>query len=156
MSEIAIEHVAPKLVAAVTKPARLSTITAAIDQGFTAVASAIAQSDAEFAGPPLTIYYDQMCEDKDVPVGMAIPVTKPVDAGVVTSSELPGGTVAVVVHQGPYDQLSGVYGQLMVWLGEQGHRPVGAPREFYLNDPTEVPQSELLTRIEFPIEPAGS
>lgn len=35
-----------------------------------------------------------------------------------------------------------------------GEEISGAPREIYLNDPTGVPESELLTRLEYPIESA--
>jgi len=40
----------------------------------------------------------------------------------------------------------------MQWISEIGHTPTGVAYEFYYNAPGEVPESELLTKIVFPLE----
>ena len=60
-------------------------------------------------------------------------------------------TVASAMHKGPYDQIGPVYEQLYGWLGQQGYRPAGPPRELYFSDPEEVPPEEYLTEVQMPV-----
>lgn len=71
--------------------------------------------------------------------------------------EVPGGTVAWLIHRGAYEELGIAYHALSAWAQEHGHEQ-GAPlREIYLNDPAEVTTEELETEVLFPIgEWAGS
>ncbi len=43
---------------------------------------------------------------------------------------------------------------LEAWVKENGYRYTGPAREIYLNDPSQVPESELLTEVQFPVEKA--
>jgi effector-binding domain-containing protein len=65
--------------------------------------------------------------------------------------ELPGGRMAKIVHQGPYDEVGPYYEQLFTWMAEQGLHPAGCSREVYLNDPQQVPPEEILTEIYMPV-----
>ena len=66
---------------------------------------------------------------------------------------LTGGTYAVLTHKGPYSDLPAAYDWLYsVWLKENGHAlRAQPPYENYLNNPREVPASELLTQICVPV-----
>lgn len=67
---------------------------------------------------------------------------------------LAAGCYAVLTLKGPYSDLPAAYDWLYsVWLKENGHALRSAPPyEDYLNNPREVPASELLTKICVPIE----
>ena len=69
----------------------------------------------------------------------------------VYERELEGGSMAMTIHQGPYQEIAAAYHTLMGWISEHGHEATGPPREIYLNDPQTVSQDELLTKVEFPI-----
>jgi effector-binding domain-containing protein len=58
------------------------------------------------------------------------------------------------MHQGPYDQVKEAYGLLEAWVKDNGYRYAGPAREIYLNDPSQVPEAELLTEVQFPVEKA--
>jgi len=45
-----------------------------------------------------------------------------------------------------------VYNAMMQWINENGHMPTGVSYEFYYNSPAEVQESELLTKIVFPLK----
>ncbi|RYD03611.1 hypothetical protein N752_18735 [Desulforamulus aquiferis] len=45
-----------------------------------------------------------------------------------------------------------VYNAMMQWINENGYAPTGVAYEFYYNSPMEVPESELLTKVVFPIK----
>lgn len=64
---------------------------------------------------------------------------------------LPEATVASVLHVGPYEELGATYEALMSWLATEKKTIAGPFREFYLNDPAVVPESELKTEIQVPV-----
>ena len=57
-------------------------------------------------------------------------------------------------YKGPYEKLPDVWGKTMKWMTVAGYEPCGVPVgiEQYLNNPAEVPESELLTDIWVPIK----
>ncbi len=80
-------------------------------------------------------------------------VTPSADSGV-TIREIPAGTYAVGVMKGPYEQLESAYKWIYsTWASEPGRTLLPqASYEVYLNDPTSVPPSELMTEICVPIQ----
>ena len=102
------------------------------------------------AGRPYTAYYNMDMQDLDVEIGM--PVAQPLPgAGDVQASEIPAGNAATTIHTGPYKDLGKAYDALQSFMDEQGVEGTGAAYEFYLNDPGEVPHSELQTLIVLPL-----
>ncbi|WP_018182019.1 AraC family transcriptional regulator [Kaistia granuli] len=83
-----------------------------------------------------------------------LPVTDSVtiDAPLV-ETVLRGGSYAKLSYTGPYADMRGAYRWFLgVWLPASGHEPDDAPIfEAYLNDPREVPQTELRTDIHLPL-----
>ncbi len=66
---------------------------------------------------------------------------------------VPGGTCAVLRHQGHYDTLGTAYRWLYsVWLPESGREPAKAPPyELYVHDCNTLPPEEWLTDICIPL-----
>jgi len=86
-------------------------------------------------------------------VEVAVPVSGKVEVtGDIKCYELPGGTMARIIHKGPYGACEPTYLRLFAWLEENGKQLAGPTRELYLNDPREVGPSETLTEIHAPIE----
>lgn len=79
----------------------------------------------------------------------AFPVEPPLQR-----AELRGGDYAVLRHQGPYSDMRAAYDWLYgEWLVQSGREPADAPVfEDYLNNPREVPPTELLTDICLPLK----
>lgn len=102
--------------------------------------------DAAFAA-----YYNMDMENLDVEIGF--PVAKPIEGkGEVLSGQIPAGKQVSHLYKGPYAQMEPVYNALTQWMGENGHTPTGVVYEFYYNSPMDVPESELLTKIVFPVK----
>lgn len=76
-----------------------------------------------------------------------------IDAPMVETT-LRGGLYARLSYTGPYADMRGAYRWLLgTWLPGSGYEPDDAPIfEAYLNDPREVPQSELRTDIHLPLK----
>lgn len=69
---------------------------------------------------------------------------------------LRGGPYAKLSYTGPYADMRDAYRWFLgVWLPASGYEPDDAPIfEAYLNDPREVPQTELRTDIHLPLKVA--
>jgi len=77
----------------------------------------------------------------------------PIEAPLERAS-LRGGDYAVLRHQGPYSDMKAAYDWLYgEWLVRSGREAADAPVfEDYLNNPREVPPTELLTDICLPLK----
>lgn len=102
--------------------------------------------DAAFAG-----YYNMDMQDLDVEMGF--PVAKSLAGkGEIKPNEIPAGKRVSCLYKGPYNQTEPVYNAMMQWIDENGYTPTGVAYEFYYNSPMDVPESELLTKIVFPLK----
>lgn len=98
-------------------------------------------------GPAFVGYHSMDMAALDVEIGF--PVAHEVaGSGTVVATHIPGGRRAVTFHKGPYDAVAATYEALGAWVVDKGEQPTGIAYEFYFNAPGEVPESELLTRIE--------
>ena len=151
--EVQLTDVHPQQIAAVRKRTSLSTIGNDIGAGFGAIVTALGKQGLAPGGAPLLVFHDVIDEQTDGEVEICIPVGVAVsEDGEVYGRELEGGKVATTVHRGPYGEISPAYHTLMGWMSEHGHESAGPPREIYLNDPQQVAEAELLTRVEFPVK----
>ena len=66
--------------------------------------------------------------------------------------ELAGGEMATLVHVGPYSELEGAWDELNAWVSTCGRAPVGMCREVYRNSAADVPEGELVTELQQPLE----
>jgi DNA-binding transcriptional MerR regulator len=90
--------------------------------------------------------------------------TFPLTAGIVGAEavpaaeqhELPAGDWASTLHVGPYEELPVAYAVLLEHLRAHGLEPVAPIAETYVNDPTQVPPAELVTRLSVATAPAGA
>jgi len=101
-------------------------------------------------GPAFAAYYNMDMEDLDVEMGFLVP--KPIAGrGEIQASSIPEGKQASYLYKGPYTEMEPVYNALIAWVEENGFAPTGVSYEFYYNSPMDVPESELLTKIIFPL-----
>ena len=103
-------------------------------------------ADAAFAG-----YYNMDMENLDVEMGFTVPRPLP-GKGEIKAGEIPAGKQVSYLFKGPYKEMELVYNAMMQWIERNGHTPTGTAYEFYYNSPEEVPESELLTKIVFPLK----
>jgi AraC family transcriptional regulator len=83
--------------------------------------------------------------------GVTLAAPAQATVGRAVPSELPGGTVAVAWHVGPYDRLGDTYRALETWIAEQGRAISGPMWEVYWTDPDSAPPEEWRTEIVVPV-----
>lgn len=96
--------------------------------------------------PPLVCLYDADTGPEKAMV--CIPVEERTD------QILPGGVLAMSLHNGPYERLSSTLKKLFDWIEEEGHVPAGKVQECYFPPHAET---EPYARVEVavPVKPAG-
>ena len=122
-----------------------------LGEAFHGILNYLGETDGKCIGAPFVAYYNMDMDDLDIEIGF--PVSKKLPGkGEVQSSEIPAGKQATCLYVGPYNQIEPAYGVLMKYIQEKGLTPTGVAYEFYLNDPGETPESELQTKIAFPLK----
>lgn len=102
-------------------------------------------------GPAFGAYYNMDMEDLDVEIGFVMPKAV-AGRGDIQSGSVPAGKQVSYLYKGAYEDMEPVYNAMAEWMTEQGLEPTGVSYEFYYNSPVEVPVSELLTKIIFPVK----
>ncbi len=103
-------------------------------------------------GPPFTRYLSMPGDALDYEAGVPLPIAASAGRGRAVPVELPGGTVAVAWHVGPYETLAETYDALMRWIGEQGRAVAGPMWEVYWSDPAAEPDpSRWRTEVIVPV-----
>jgi effector-binding domain-containing protein len=134
---------------------RVTTAVGNLPQEIGKAYGAIAQYMAEIGQPaqeaPYTAYFNMDMEHLDVEMGF--PVAQPLPGkGEIKAGSIPAGKQASCVYHGPYSGMGPAYEALTAKVNESGYTPTGVYYEFYYNAPGEVPDSELLTKIMFPLK----
>jgi AraC family transcriptional regulator len=117
---------------------------------------------AQLVGMPVALMHElgkeaaiKADQDGTAVIDVAFPIVSEVEGeGDVACYMLPGGAMAKIVHEGPYDACEPAYNALFEWISANGYVITDPTREVYLNDPREVPPSEILTEIYAPVTKA--
>jgi effector-binding domain-containing protein len=106
------------------------------------------------AGPYFTMYHDTEFKERDVDAEVCGPISEDVpEADRVKVRTLPPAEVASVVHNGPYENISGAYEALMWWVDENGCRIAVPEREIYIVGYfTTKNTDEFVTEIQVHVE----
>ena len=71
--------------------------------------------------------------------------------GDIQIKNVPEHEAVSTVFKGPYGEAASVYGSLFEHAAKNNYQIAGPVEEIYLNSPDEVPESELLTEVQFPV-----
>lgn len=150
--DVELRTLTPQSVAVVRAEVRPEDLPAFLGGAFADVAATLARQGLAPTGPPFGRYVPR--SDGSFHVEAGFPVERPVTGtGRVEPAELPGGTVARSLYQGPYEGLSDAYAAATDWVRAHGYRTVGHPWECYLDEP-DVPQPR--TEVFVPCIISGS
>lgn len=130
---------------------RVEELPKLIGENYHKIAAYLEELGEKVAGVPYTAYYNMDMQDLDVEMGF--PVVRPLPGkGPIMPGTIPEGLVVTCMHKGPYSGMEPMYQAMMQWIAENPYEPVGTAYEYYYNSPAEVPESELLTRVDMPVK----
>ncbi|MFH0968704.1 MAG: GyrI-like domain-containing protein [Methanobacteriota archaeon] len=104
-------------------------------------------------GPPMTIYHDGEYKEHDADIEVAIPIIGRLSISDkrIRISTLNGGRFLSLIYKGPYMGIHEAWSKTYEYAAKKGIS-LGIPgKEFYLNDPAEIAESELMTEILIPV-----
>jgi effector-binding domain-containing protein len=119
-----------------------------VSKVYGSILNCISECGEEPLGPAFIAYYNMDMENLFVEIGFAIEKEMP-GKGDVTLRYIPAGKKAIAFHRGAYQEMSSLYEKLATWISQKGYEPTGVVYEYYYNSPQEIPESELLTKVEF-------
>jgi effector-binding domain-containing protein len=160
-SELQIEHVVVEAQTIAYLPTTSipepSAISEAMGNAYFRVLSFIDSQGLYEAGAPISITRSfsggELLFDAAIPVRGVSDATPSGDDGV-RIGETYAGPVIRVKHVGSYRGLGATHARIAAYLAALGIQRAGAAWESYVSDPTRVAESELLTYVYYPIEPA--
>jgi len=113
----------------------------------------IAQKGKKMAGVPYCKYtngsedYQQWDIELGVPVNEVLP-----EKGEIYMSKTCKGRAVCAIHKGAYKDIEKTYAPMMEYLAANNLKSTGVYYDYYLNNPSDTPESELLTKVIFPIK----
>jgi effector-binding domain-containing protein len=149
-ADIQVKRLPAVLALVASSSADAGTVKERMGEAFGVLMQHVGTTGARIIGPPFTQYQE--------PVGaqFAFAVCMPVAPGAVPGDgvgveELPAVEAASFLYTGPYDAMEASWRGLLAWVAENGRQLGGPLREVYLNDPTQVAESDLLTEMLVPL-----
>jgi effector-binding domain-containing protein len=110
--------------------------------------------NVEIQIPVYGLYYNNPLEvseeELDWEVGAAF-VGELDGEGDIQIKKVPEHQVVSTIFKGAYGEAASVYMALVEYAQKEGYQIMGPVLESYLNSPDEVPESELLTEVQFPV-----
>ncbi|MCX7710404.1 MAG: GyrI-like domain-containing protein [Clostridia bacterium] len=122
-----------------------------IGESYTKIMQYLTEIGEEPADAPFTAYYNMDMKDLDVELGF--PVQKVLsEKDEIQLREVPAGKYVSCIYKGPYAGMEQPYNKMFKWISDNGYEQKGVYYEYYYNSPQDVPESELLTKIEIPLK----
>jgi effector-binding domain-containing protein/uncharacterized protein YndB with AHSA1/START domain len=137
-----------------TSPPEAAAISEAMGKAYFQILTFIDAHGLAEAGAPMSIVRgfagSQLRFDAAIPV-RGVTDTTPRDGATVKLGYTHSGPAIRVRHAGSYRQLGATHRKIAAYLAALGLARNGDAWETYINDPTRVPEAELLTDIYYPI-----
>lgn len=131
----------------------MDNIAAAMDEGYTKLMGYLTEQGKQMAGAPYCAYMNGNEDFSQFDIELGIPVAEQVSVrGELYMSQTCEGKAICATHKGAYKDIEAAYVALMDYAKENSLELTGVYYDFYLNSPAHTPESELLTKVVFPIK----
>ena len=128
----------------------ISTVTT---EGLGKVFEFLAGQGIQMAGAPYLAYKNGNADFTNFDVEMGIPVAEEASVqGEYFMSKTYEGKAVCGTHKGAYKEIEPLYMAMMQYLADNSLESTGVYYDFYINDPANTPESELLTKVVFPVK----
>ena len=131
----------------------MSEISVVATEGLQKVFGFIAGLGVEIAGAPYLAYSNSNEDFTCFDVEIGIPVAGEIAvSGEFIMSKTCEGKAITTMHKGAYKDVEVAYTALMGYMVENNLESTGVYYDYYISDPADTPESELLTQVVFPIK----
>ncbi|NDL68468.1 GyrI-like domain-containing protein [Anaerotalea alkaliphila] len=148
--KIGLEERAQQPTLSIRTTVTMEALPSTIGECYGRIAAYLGELGEQPAGIPFTAYRSLDLQNIDVEMGF--PVAKPLPGrDNIQAGEIPAGLVVASRHRGPYAAMEKLYENMFQWIEDNNYVSTGVYYEFYVNSPVEVPEMDLVTRVELPV-----
>ena len=131
----------------------MAEISVLATEGLQKIFGLLAQQGVEIAGAPYLAYANCSADFTQFDVELGIPVGEEVVvSGEFFMSKTCEGKAIAAMYKGAYKDIEVAYTALMEYMAINKLETTGIYYEYYVNNPADTPESELLTQVVFPIK----
>jgi len=119
-------------------------------EGYQKLWAYVAQGAGQMAGAPYCKYTNGSEDFMKFDIELGIPVSEPLPEkdGVYMAKTCKGRAITAI-HKGAYKDIEKTYAPMMQYLAENKLESTGVYYDYYLNNPADTPENELLTKVVF-------
>ena len=140
-------------VAVKKESATMAEISVLATEGLQKVFGFLSQQGVEIAGAPYLAYKNGNADFTRFDIELGIPINEEIAVnGEFFINKTCEGKAVAVTHKGAYKDVEPAYTALMEYVAENKLESTGVYYDYYLNNPADTPERELLTQVVFPIK----
>ena len=121
-------------------------------EGYGKLQAYLAQNGKQMAGAPYCKYTNGSADFMKFDIELGIPVSEPLpeQEGIFMAKTCAGKAITAM-HKGAYKDIDQTYTPMMQYLTDNKLESTGVYYDYYISDPAETAESELLTKVVFPL-----
>jgi len=130
-----------------------TNMEAIMSEGYQKLWAYVVQCGKQMVGAPYCKYSGASEDYMVFDIELGVPVGEPLPEkdGIYMSKTCEGKAIAAV-HKGAYKEIEKTYTPMMQYMEENNLQSTGVYYDYYINDPSNTEESELLTKVVFPIK----
>jgi effector-binding domain-containing protein len=101
-------------------------------------------------GAPFVAFHNDDVEKLEIEVGLTVGKRIKGEKDIL-ARDIPGGKKVSCVHVGTYEEIEPNHDTIRRWMEEHHYKPKGVSYEFYVDDPLEVAEGKMQTKVVFPL-----
>jgi effector-binding domain-containing protein len=122
-------------------------------KGYQKLFDYVTKCGKQIAGVPYCKYTNGSENYMKWDIELGIPVSEPLpEQGEIYMSKTCEGKALTAMHKGAYKDIEKTYAPMMQYLAENKLESTGIYYDYYLSNPDNTPESELLTKVIFPLK----
>ena len=119
-------------------------------EGYQKLWAYLAQCGKQMAGAPYCKYTNGSADNMIFDIELGTPVSEPLPGqGEIYMSKTCEGKAITATHTGPYKEIEKTYAPMMRYLADNKLESAGVYYDYYINNPADTPEGELLTKVVF-------
>ena len=152
--KVEVSNQQPQIAVAKKKTAaNMEQIAEDATKGFTQLMEYISEQGKQVAGAPYLAYMNCNEDFSQFDIELGIPVSEAVpNQNEFYMSQSCEGKAITTMYKGAYKDIGVAYEALMDYAKDNALELTGVYYDYYINDPADTPESELLTQVVIPIK----
>jgi Transcriptional regulator, effector-binding domain/component len=130
-----------------------TNMAATMKEGYQKLFDYITECGKQIVDCPYCKYFNGSEDFMKFDIELGIPVSELLpEKNEIFMSKTCEGKAITAIHKGAYKDIEHTYIPMMQYLEEHKLQSTGVYYDYYLNDPSDTVESELLTKIVFPLQ----